>query len=286
MSILGVYLYCYLFMTDLSSSWTDSQLKSFADRHSIPVPQPRKRDSLLKAVRENYQSAANKLGETAAYPGDWLYASWSDSDLKAWLDERGIPVPQPNTRDSMIASVRRNARSASLNSKSASKSAASSMSSSANAAQSGLTDKIFDSWSDSELKTWADKNSIKVPQGSTRNEMLAIARKNIAKLSGDNASASASSAGSSATSQGAAAMGAATSSAGNEYARATEDASLKANNWYGAAYSQAMQYYDDAQLALGLKTNYASSASKSAASASKSAASAYAKASKGAKGEL
>lgn len=272
----------YVIYTDNLPSWTDSQLKAFADRHSIPVPQPRKRDTLLKTVRENYQSVANKLGETAAYPGDWLYAAWSDSDLKAFLDERGIPAPQPNTRDKLIASVRRNARAASLTSKSA----ASSLSSSAEAAQTSLTEKIFDSWSDSELKNWADKNGIKVPQGSTRNEILAIARKNAAKLTGDNASAAASGSGSSVTSKGASAMGAATSSAGNAGARATEDASLKANNFADAAYSQLLQYYEDAQIALGLKTNYASSASKSAASASKSAASAYAKASKDAKGEL
>merc|ERR1712032_1542839 len=100
-------------------SWTDSQLKAFADKHGIPVPQPRERDSLLRAVRENYQSAANKISENAQYPGDWLYESWSDSDLKSWFDERGFPVPQPTTRDKLIANVRRNSRLASLNMQSA-----------------------------------------------------------------------------------------------------------------------------------------------------------------------
>jgi hypothetical protein len=67
-------------------SWSDSQLKAFLDRHGIPAPQPRKRDVLLKTARENYESIAKKVGETAAYPGNWLYENWSESDLKTWLD--------------------------------------------------------------------------------------------------------------------------------------------------------------------------------------------------------
>jgi hypothetical protein len=187
-------------------SWTDSQLKAFADKNSIPVPQPRQRDSLLKAVRENYQAAAEKAKETYNYPGDWLYASWSDSDLKAWFDERGYNVPQPNTRDSLIASLRRNSRLASMNAQGAYAQA----SASAAAAQQYLTDALLDSWSDSQIKEWADKNGVKVPQGSKRNELLALARKHRARLYGDSASATAESA-----------YGAATSSINSGYAEAT-----------------------------------------------------------------
>jgi len=60
-------------------SWTESQLKAFADNHGIPVPQPRARDTLLQKVRSGYETAAQKAGETAAYPGNWLYQSWSES---------------------------------------------------------------------------------------------------------------------------------------------------------------------------------------------------------------
>ncbi|KAF2084964.1 hypothetical protein K490DRAFT_21626, partial [Saccharata proteae CBS 121410] len=201
-------------------SWTDSQLKAFLDRHGIPSPQPRTRDTLLKATRENYQSVADKVGETASYPGNWLYESWSESDLKAWLDERGYPAPQPSTRDKLIATVRRNSRLASEQMKQASASA----SASAAGAQQSLTDALLDAWSDSQIKEWADKNGIKVPQGSKRDELIALARKHRARLTGDNVSASAVSA-----------YGAATSSAGNQYARATDDAALKADQAYGAA---------------------------------------------------
>merc|ERR1711964_580018 len=214
-------------------SWTESQLKAFADNHGIPVPQPRARDTLLQKVRSGYETAAQKAGETAAYPGNWLYQSWSESDLKEWLDLHGIPAPQPTTRDKLIASVRRNARIASLKAAdmqaSASKSAA--------AAAETLSDKLLDSWSDSQIKEWADKNGIKVPQGSRRNELLAIARKHRAQLTGDNVSYSAKSAASKASDSGASAFGAATSRAGNEYAKATDDAALKADDLFQKATS-------------------------------------------------
>ena len=61
------------------------------------VPQPRKRDTLLQKARAGYETAAKKAGETAAYPGNWLYESWSESDLKEWLDTHGFPAPQPTT---------------------------------------------------------------------------------------------------------------------------------------------------------------------------------------------
>lgn len=174
----------------------------------------------MATIRENYESIAKKLDETAHYPGNWLYESWTESDLKEFLDERGVPVPQPTTRDKLIASVRRNARLASLNMKETSASA----SASAQAVKESLSDALFDSWSDSDIKAWADKNGIKVPQGSKRNELLALARKHRSSLYGDNVASSASSA-----------FGAATSKAGNQFAAATEDASMKAEDLFNSA---------------------------------------------------
>ncbi|EOD49907.1 putative stress-responsive protein ish1 protein [Neofusicoccum parvum UCRNP2] len=246
-------------------SWTDSQLKAFLDRHGIPSPEPRTRDTLLRSARENYQTAANKVGETAAYPGNWLYESWSESELKAWLDERGYPAPQPSTRDKLIASIRRNSRLAS----DAMKAAQESASSSAATAQQSLTDALLDAWSDSQIKEWLDKNGVKVPQGSKRNELTALARKHRAKLTGDNAKHSVTSA-----------YGAATSRAGNQYAQATDDASLKANQAYGAA-----GYYIDwikSKLGLAASDAYAS-ANSAASAASSSASSASSQASKSGK---
>ncbi len=211
------------------SSWTDSQIKAFLDKHGVPVPQPRKRDSLLATARDNYDSIAKKTGESASYPGNWLYSAWSESDLKEYLDERGVPVPQPSTRDKLVASVRRNARLSSSHMKDA----AASASASANSAKESLSDQVFDAWSDSKIKEWADQNGIKVPQGSNRNELLALARKHRGSLYGENVASSASSA-----------FGAATTKAGNQYAQATEDAQLKGDD----AFNQAIASWSDSRL--------------------------------------
>ncbi|EGC40955.1 conserved hypothetical protein [Histoplasma capsulatum var. duboisii H88] len=203
-------------------TWSDSQLKTFLGKHGISSPQPNKRDKLLAVVRENYEAIARKLGQTTFYPGNWLYEQWSESDLKEYLDSHGYHVPQPTTRDKLVASVRRNARLASIQSRQA----AASASSSAEAAQKSLSEALFNAWSESEFKEFFDKHGIKVPQGSRRNELIALARKHRASLL-QKPTASVTHA-----------YGAATSKAGNEFARATEDVRLRAADMFNSAISQ------------------------------------------------
>lgn len=183
------------------------------------------------------------MNQYAAYPGDWLYQSWSESDLKEFLDSRGIPAPQPSTRDRLIASVRRNARLASLQLQSAASSAsksatsgASQVSKSAESAQASLSDALFDAWSDSKLKEFLDEHGVPVPQGSKKNELIALARKQRAKISGNAAST--------ASASGASAYGAATSAAGNQYAKATDSAQLAAED----AFNQATDTWSESRL--------------------------------------
>ena len=109
------------------------------------------------------------------------------------------------------------------------KAAASAASSSAEAAQQSLSDALFESWSESQLKEWADKNGIKVPQGSKRNELIAIARKNRQYILNEASTASESAA---------SAFGAATTKAGNEYAKATDDATLAVDDTFDSAVAQ------------------------------------------------
>lgn len=151
-----------------------------------------------------------------------MYGQWSESDLKEWLDERGWPVPQPSSRDKLIAMVRRNSRAASLQARALTASA----SASAEAAKASLSEELFNAWSDSRLKEFLDENNVRVPQGSKRNELIALARKHRAYLLDQAASASA------AASE---AIGAATTKAGNQYARATDDVKLKAEDQFDAA---------------------------------------------------
>ncbi|QUC15928.1 uncharacterized protein UV8b_00169 [Ustilaginoidea virens] len=210
-------------------TWSESQLKAFCDKHGIPVPQPHHRDTLLQKARLAYEAAAKKTGETAAYPGDWLYQTWSESELKAWLDKYGIPVPQPTTRDKLLAAVRRNSRLAYLKAKHE----ATSASTSAQAAYASLTDVIIDAWSDSKLKEFCDKNNIPVPQGTKENELRALVRKHRADFLGDNIQAKATSA-----------LGAATSNARNEFAKATDSVSLAVED----AFNRAIETWSESRL--------------------------------------
>ncbi|KAK4671343.1 hypothetical protein QC764_601050 [Podospora pseudoanserina] len=201
-------------------SWTDSQLKAFCDHYGIPVPQPRTRDTLLQKARVAYETAAQKAGETAAYPGNWLYETWSESDLKEWLDTHGIPAPQPTTRDKLIASVRRNSRLASLRMQEQ-KAAAQKK---AQEAYATLTDKVIDAWSESQLKEFCDKNSIPVPQGTKLNQLRSLVRKHRAEIMGDTVASTAASA-----------YGAATSNVGENVAKATDVTSQAALDAFNAA---------------------------------------------------
>ncbi|KAK4235710.1 hypothetical protein C8A03DRAFT_46199 [Achaetomium macrosporum] len=210
-------------------TWTDSQLKAFCDRHGIPVPQPRKRDTLLQKVRENYETVAQKLGETAAYPGNWLYETWTESDFKEWLDTHGIPAPQPTTRDKLIATVRRNSRLAYLRMQEQSERTRKSSEEAYNA----LTDKLIDSWSESQLKEFCDKNGINVPQGTKLNHLRALVRKHRAEILGDTVSGTVASA-----------FGAATSSVGSAASKATDAASQTAQE----AFDKAVDSWSDSRL--------------------------------------
>ncbi|WYZ35234.1 hypothetical protein EsH8_I_001510 [Colletotrichum jinshuiense] len=211
----------YLNVKDwILDSWTDSQLKAFCDKHGIPVPQPRTRDSILQKARASYETVAQKAGETASYPGNWLYETWSESDLKEWLDTHGFPAPQVTGRDKLIASVRRNSRLASLKAQEQ----AASASASAQKAYATLTDMVIDAWSDSQLKEFADKNGIPVPQGTKTNELKALIRKHRADFLNDNVSGKAASA-----------FGAATSNVNQAAAQATDSVSNAASDAFNAA---------------------------------------------------
>jgi hypothetical protein len=142
-------------------SWTDSQLKSFLDYHNIPNPTPRNRDSLLQSAR----SAYSNMVSTGSSVYDSIFGSWTDSDLKAWCDAHGVPVPQGSTKESMLASLRKNTHSFSEQAKSW-----------------WAGESMFDAWSESKLKEVLDANGVPVPQGSKLNELRALARKNSKSL--------------------------------------------------------------------------------------------------------
>ncbi|KOS22542.1 Meiotic sister chromatid recombination protein 1 [Escovopsis weberi] len=202
-------------------TWTDSQLKAFCDKHDIPVPQPRQRDTLLQKARSAYEAAAKKAGDSVAYPGDWLYSTWSESDLKEWLDSHGFPAPQPTNRDRLIAAVRRNSRLAYLRANDQ----AASATASARAAYVTLTDIIIDAWDESQLKDFCVRNGISVPRGSKPNDIRSLVRKHRSDTFGES-------------------LGAATSKILNQYSKVTETASHTVQD----AFDHAVDKWSESRL--------------------------------------
>jgi hypothetical protein len=129
----------------------------------------------------------------------------------------------------LIASVRRNSRLAYLKSQEEANSASAKI----QAAYTYLTDTIIDAWSESQLKEFCDKNGVPVPQGTKLNELRALVRKHRAEILGDTVGASVK-----------AAFGAATSNAQNQYAKATDSASLAAQD----VFNQAVDKWSDSRL--------------------------------------
>jgi hypothetical protein len=171
-------------------------------------------------------------------------------------------VYQGSKRSELIAAVRRNSRSASV----ALSAWSSSVAAAAASATQGVADAVFDAWSDSELKKWADERGISVPQGSKRNEVIALLRRHNAILNQEASRAYASAA---------SAYGAATSSAGNEYARGTNEAAYRFEQVQSVVYDYVGWLGRQVGLASEAAEKTASGASKvaaqTAASASKSA---------------
>lgn len=236
-------------------SWTDSQLKSFLDYHNIPNPTPRNRDSMLQTARGAYSNIAS-IGPSAY---DTLFGSWQDSDIKAWLDERGVPVPQGSTKESMLASLRKNTHSFTEQAKAKFNDLTSQ----------SLGDKVFDSWSESQLKEMLDENGIPAPQGSKVNELRALARKNYKSLKNSASEY----------------YHAGASSVSNSGASAATEASKSGTSLYGEASKSAESAASVGSKSAESAASVARKSAESAASvASKSAKSAASEASKVGKG--
>lgn len=110
------------------------------------------------------------------------------------------------------------------------------LSKSAASAKSAVNEYLFDTWSDSQLKEFLDENHVPIPQGSKKNEMIALARKYRASATGNAASTVSGSA--------ASAYGAATSNIGSQYAQATDGAASAAN----AAFGMAVDSWSESRL--------------------------------------
>ncbi|BFZ57632.1 hypothetical protein PYCC9005_004685 [Savitreella phatthalungensis] len=159
-------------LTPPYDQWSESQLRDWlveSGQTSADLASAKK-DELVKLVQSSYSDAANTAEASTNSLSDWILDSWTDSQLKSFLDYHKIPNPSPRNRDSLLSSAR---------------------SGYSNLASIGpsMYDTLFGQWTDSDLKAWADARGIPVPQGSTKESILASFRKNTKSLSDQAAAA-------------------------------------------------------------------------------------------------
>ena len=141
-------------------SWSESRLKSYLDERGVPVPQNSKIDELRASVRHNSHKAKVRAGFS-----DAAFDTWSSEQLSEYLGKKA-----KGTRDQLIAQAKKGYASASAKGGKEWESLA--------AQGAKATGYLFDSWSDSDLKSFLDSYGVPVPQGSKRNELIAAARRN------------------------------------------------------------------------------------------------------------
>jgi hypothetical protein len=155
------YAYCKIDKAFESAidSWSESRLKAFLDARGVPVPQNGKLDELRAAVRHNVHKAKIHAGFS-----DAVFDTWSTEQLREFIGKKA-----KGTRDDLIASAKKIYASASARGGDAW--------SSLTAKGAKATGYLFDTWSDSDLKSFLDTYGVPVPQGSKRNELIAAARR-------------------------------------------------------------------------------------------------------------
>ncbi|KAI5283836.1 hypothetical protein KEM54_001801 [Ascosphaera aggregata] len=154
-------------------TWDETTIKQFLDSHGITESSPSDRNSLLQTAKDNYDAVAEKVGETVRYPGDWLYAQWSESQLKEYLDKHGYKVPQHTKRDQLVAAVR---RAGFLASKKYGQKY-SQASSAAKSATESISDAALQKWSDADFMSFFEQHGIHVPSGYSRGEIMDLVEK-------------------------------------------------------------------------------------------------------------
>lgn len=152
-------------------SWSESRLKAYLDARGVPVPSSGKKDDIIAAVRLHKHKAAT--GWSA-----WTFDTWTLDNLKAYLASSGDAAAKKAaeksgaTRDELVRAAQDSYAQASKSSGVAYASVTSYLTQQTDAAK----DATFETWSDSDLKAYLDSYGVPVPQGSTKNELVAFVR--------------------------------------------------------------------------------------------------------------
>ena len=152
--------------------WSDTRLKAYLDSRGVPAPQNGNRDELLAKVRLHRHKIANGYGT-------WTFDTWTYEDLKKYIDDQvnkganAASSATSTTREELLKQAQKTYDEA----KSSGGSAYASVISTMAKATDSVKQNTFETWSDSDLKNYLDSYGIETYQGTTRNELVAKARR-------------------------------------------------------------------------------------------------------------
>jgi hypothetical protein len=136
-------------------TWSDSRLKAYLDARGVPVPQASRTDELRALVRRNSHKAASGFNA-------WSWDDLSYQNLKNYLVNSGdsaakkIGESASATREDLVEAAQSAYASASRSGGNSYASATSYLSQATQAAKNN----IFDTWSESELKSYLDSYGV------------------------------------------------------------------------------------------------------------------------------
>lgn len=118
------------------NKWHETELERWLSDHSIPYPTPSDRKDLESLVEKNWN-------DYVISP----YNSWDTAELSAYLQAKGSQVQNDAdaTKDTLVQQVKANWYETEDN---------------AQQAYTSVRDWILDTWTESQLKAFADKNGI------------------------------------------------------------------------------------------------------------------------------
>jgi len=143
--------------------WSGARLREFLRSRGIIAPVDLSTDRLRHLVWEHRNDP----------PTNWDYSfeSWSLDELENWFKDQGKSIT--GSRDQLVRKASEYLNSMKAEGDDKYKKVISKLQ---NVYSSGK-DMAFDTWSDSDLKMYLDSYGISTYQGSTRNEMIALARR-------------------------------------------------------------------------------------------------------------
>ncbi|KAG9786486.1 hypothetical protein KCU95_g8349, partial [Aureobasidium melanogenum] len=95
------------------NTWDTKQLQNYITSSGQQVKKgtEQNKDSLISQVKSYWSETADQASDAYSSVQDWVFDSWTDSQLKAFLDYHSIPNPSPRSRDTLLHSARSNYQS-------------------------------------------------------------------------------------------------------------------------------------------------------------------------------